>query len=1042
MSTVGAPEIHTQQRVVEFFCDSLGYSYLGHWQDCHRESSVETTRLVAWLKRQGYDARLADNALQKLAQASTLSGSKTLYDANRDVYDLLRYGVKVKPDPSASSETVWLIDWNNVANNEFSIAEEVTVIGTNTKRPDIVLYVNGIALAVLELKRSTVSVTEGIRQSLGNQTNEFIEPFFSTVQLVLAGNESEGLRYGVIRTPEKYWLRWKEAEEHLVQCENALLGELNSLCSKERLIEIVHDFMVFDSGTKKTCRHNQYFGVKAAQAKVRHREGGIIWHTQGSGKSLTMVWLAKWIRENVPNGRVLIVTDRTELDEQIERVFTGVSEDICRTRSGADLVSALNSGHDWLLGSLIHKFGPSGELSDRELQEYVKEIRDSLSDDFQPAGDIFVFVDECHRTQSGRLHHAMKSLLPNAMLVGFTGTPLLKEDKQRSIEAFGPYIHTYKYDEAVGDGVVLDLRYEVRDIDQGVTSQDKIDEWFDAKTGGLTDSAKAQIKQRWGTMQSVESSEERLRRIVSDIHLDMGTRDRLQSGRGNAILVAANIYSAYRLFEMFEQTELAGKCAVVTSYKPSTTDIKGEETGEGKTEKQRQYDICRRMLAAHFSEPEDTAMHKAERFEQEVKRRFVEEPNRMKLVIVVDMLLTGFDAPPATCLYIDKKMQDHGLFQAICRVNRRDSDDKEFGYIIDYKDLFRSLEQSVKDYTGEAFDGYEKEDVDGLLKDRLKQGRARLEEALESIRALCEPVRPPRDNAAYVGFFCAVESGNSEQLKRNEPNRVTLYKLAATLLRAYSDLANEMHDAGYSPSEATKIKAEVKHYEDVRRMVKLASGDYVDMKMYEPAMRHLLDMYIRADDSKVLSTFDDRTLVELIVEQGDRAIDELPEEVRKDPKLVAETIENNVRRLIVDRTPVNPRYYEKMSKLLDDLILERRKAAADYKAYLEELANLAGQVTNPEQGPPPPPGINTPALVAIFENLPEHYASEETRAKKALALDQAIRNTKKADWRENQFKIREVRREIRSLLDSDEDVDAMLEIVKAQSEYLRSQPPD
>ena len=1035
MSAVGDPEIRTQRSVVEFFRDSLGYSYLGHWQDCPRDSCIETARLVGWLKHQGHGAGLANKALHQFTQASVLSGSKTLYDANREVYDLLRYGVKVKPDPSARSITVPLIDWKNVANNEFCIAEEVTVIGPNTKRPDIVLYVNGIALVVLELKRSTVSVTEGIRQNLDSQKKEFIESFFATVQLVLAGSETEGLRYGVIGTPEKHWLHWKEAEAHLVVGDNRLLRELNSLCSKQRLLEIVHDFIVFDSGTKKTCRHNQYFGVKAAQAKVQRREGGIIWHTQGSGKSLTMVWLAKWINEKIPNGRVLIVTDRTELDEQIERVFKGVSEDIHRTMSGADLASALNGGHDWLIGSLIHKFAPSGELSDQDLAKYLDQVTNSLSSDFHPPGEIFVFVDECHRTQSGRLHHAMKSLLPNAMLVGFTGTPLLKEDKRRSIETFGPYIHTYKYDEAVGDGVVLDLRYEVRDIDQIVTSPGKIDEWFEAKTKGLTDSARAQIKQRWGNLQSVESSEDRLRKIVADICLDMSIRDRLNSGLGNAILVAANIYSAYRLFEIFEQTELAGKCAVVTSYRPSATEIKGEETGEGKTEKQRQYEICRRMLAAHFNEAEDTAMHKAERYEQEVKRRFVEEPNQMKIVIVVDMLLTGFDAPPATCLYIDKKMQDHGLFQAICRVNRRDTDDKEYGYIIDYKDLFRSLEQSIRDYTGEAFEGYEREDVEGLLKDRLEQGRARLEESLEEIRALCEPVERPRDNAAYLRFFCAVDSGDVEQLKHNESNRVMLYKLAGMLLRAYTSLANEMHDAGYSSCEAAKIKAEVKHYEDVRRTVKLASGDYVDMKMYEPAMRHLLDMYIRAEDSKILSKFDDRTLVELIVEQGGKAIDSLPDNIRENPELAAEAIENNVRRLIVDRTPVNPRYYEKMSKLLDDLIQQRRKAAADYKAYLAELVALAKQVTNPEQGAPPPPEINTPALGALFANLPEHYDSEETRVAKTVALDSAIRDTRKADWRENRFKRREVRNAIRSLLESDEDADKMFEIVEAQDEY-------
>ena len=374
----------------------------------------------------------------------------------------------------------------------------MTVAGENTKRPDLVLYVNGIALGVLELKRSTVSVTEGIRQNLDSQKKEFIRPFHATVQLVMAGNDTEGLRYGVIETPEKYWLRWRETDSHPAGGDNPLLRELSQLCSKDRLLEIVHDFMVFDAGIKKICRHNQYFGVRAAHEHVQRREGGIIWHTQGSGKSLTMVWLAKWIREYVTNGRVLIITDRTELDEQIEKVFKGVSEDIHRTKNGADLVGTLNAGDEWLICSLIQKFGASEE---GDIDAFLKDIQSHLPKDFYAKGEIFVFVDECHRTQSGNLHKAMKALLPGAMLIGFTGTPLLKEDKKRSIETFGPYIHTYKYDEAVEDGVVLDLRYEARDIDQNITSQAKIDQWFDLRTRGLTDVAKAQLKQRWGTMQ-------------------------------------------------------------------------------------------------------------------------------------------------------------------------------------------------------------------------------------------------------------------------------------------------------------------------------------------------------------------------------------------------------------------------------------------------------------------------------------------------------------------------------------------------------------
>ena len=338
MSTVGQREIHTQQRVIAFFQDALGYAYLGNWKDRADNSNVEKELLTGWLKQQGYDDRTIAKALHELDKAAAPGGSKTLYDANREVYGLLRYGVKVQPDVGEQTVTVWLIDWANPGNNDFAITEEVTVAGENAKRPDVVLYVNGIALGVLELKRSTVSVTEGIRQNLDSQKKEFIQPFFATVQLVMAGNDTEGLSYGVIETPEKYWRRWKEAEAHPAAGNNPLLRELGQFCGKERLLEIVHDFIVFDAGVKKICRHNQYFGVQAAQDHVKRREGGIIWHTQGSGKSLTMAWLAKWIREHVTDGRVLIITDRTELDEQIEKVFKGVSEDIHRTTNGADLV--------------------------------------------------------------------------------------------------------------------------------------------------------------------------------------------------------------------------------------------------------------------------------------------------------------------------------------------------------------------------------------------------------------------------------------------------------------------------------------------------------------------------------------------------------------------------------------------------------------------------------------------------------------------------------------------------------------------------------
>jgi type I restriction enzyme R subunit len=1029
MSKVGQIERTTQHRIKLLFQHSLGYDFLGNWEYREDNSNIEEKYLRAFLTKKGYSESLIGRALFQLnKEAGNLTNG--LYACNKEVYNLLRYGIKVKPDVGENTETVWLIDWEHPENNHFAIAEEVAVPAPNPsafeKRPDIVLCINGIALGVIELKRSTISVSEGIRQNLDNQKREFIEPFFSTMQFVMAGSDSEGLRYGTIQTPEKYYLSWKEFSIE----ENNLDRAILQLCEKHRFLELIHDFIVFDAGTKKLCRHNQYFGVKAAQDRVHKRDGGIIWHTQGSGKSLTMVWLAKWILENITSSRVLIITDRTELDEQIEKVFKGVGENkIHRTNSGVDLITVLNKNEAPLMCSLIHKFGgKEGDEEVGDVSNYIEELTKALPSDFRAKGDLYVFVDECHRTQSGDLNKAMKAILPEAMFIGFTGTPLLKTDKQKSIEVFGTYIHTYKFDEAVKDGVVLDLRYEARDINQYITAPEKVDQWFEAKTRGLNNVAKAELKKRWGTMQRVLSSQDRLQKIVADIMMDMETRPRLLSEHGNAILVSGSIYQACRLYELFANSGLAGKCAIVTSYTPSSKDLKGEETGDGQTDKLIQYSIYKKMLADWFREPAEKAIHKVEQFEQAVKKRFIEEPGQMKLLIVVDMLLTGFDAPPATYIYIDKQMRDHGLFQAICRVNRLDGDDKDYGYVIDYKDLFQSLEGAVSDYTSGALDGYEKEDVAGLLEDRLTKAKERLEEAREAVKALCEPVKPPKASEDYFHYFCAKDSGNADQLRDNEQKRVTLYKLVASLIRSFANIANEMADAGYTAIEIELIKQEVDYFEKVRTEVKLNSGDYIDLKMYEPAMRHLIDSYIRADDSKKISAFDDLSLIELLVERGVGAIDDLPDGIKSKEEAIAETIENNVRRLIIDEQPINPKYYDKMSELLDALIEQRRKAAISYRDYLAKIVDLAKQVKNPSSGDSYPATLSNSTQRALYDNLDHNEAL-------ATTIDEAIRGCLQDDWRNSRVKTKRVKLAVNSILNNDELTERVLELAKHQSEY-------
>lgn len=420
---IGQLERKTQDRIVALFRDRLGYDYLGNFEEREENNNVEEVYLRSFLLQSGYSETLISKAIEKLKKCANRP-QMSLYDLNKETYSLLRYSAKEREKLGEHKQDVEFIDWEHPENNHFAIAEEVTIKGNRTKRPDIVLYVNGIAVGVIELKRSIVSVSEGIRQNIGNQKEEFIKTFFGTVQLAMAGNDSEGLYYGTTETTEEFYMAWKEAG---LGNENRLDRAILQMCDKKRLLEIIHNFIVFDSGIKKTCRHNQYFGVKAAQDYMNRREGGIIWHTQGSGKSLTMVWLAKWIRENINDARVLLLTDRTELDEQIEKVFLGVDEKIKRIKNGArELLEQLNKKDEWLLCSLIQKFGRVNVKGDFEIDDNI--FKNNLPSDFSAKGNLFIFVDECHRSHTGKLHEAMKELLPAATFIGFTGTPLLKID--------------------------------------------------------------------------------------------------------------------------------------------------------------------------------------------------------------------------------------------------------------------------------------------------------------------------------------------------------------------------------------------------------------------------------------------------------------------------------------------------------------------------------------------------------------------------------------------------------------------------------------
>ena len=1016
MSEVGKIERITQNRIVSLFRDELKYAYLGNWEDREGNSNIETGLLSAFLTKSGYSQDQISRALDKLRREATNS-SRTLYANNQAVWNELYYGVDVKVGASENTEKVWLINWDQPEKNDFGIAEEVTLIGDHERRPDIAIYVNGLALGVLELKRSTVGIGEGIRQAISNQDAMFHEWFYPTVQFVLAGNDSEGLQYGSIGTPEKFWLKWKEDEEDNTRFK--LDKYLLKMFEKGRLLDLVRNFVVFDAGVKKLPRPHQYFGVKLAQERIKEKQGGIIWHTQGSGKSIVMVLLAKWILEHNPNARVCLITDRDELDKQIKDVFEGAGQEIYRTSSGSDLMYQLSQAKPRLLCSLVHKFGQRGVAN---FDAFIAEIKSKPS---QVKGEIFVFVDEAHRTQSGKLNKVMKAMLPGSIFIGFTGTPLLRQDKQTTMEVFGSYIHTYKFKEAVEDEVVLDLIYEARDIDQHVGNQAKIDLWFDTKTKGLNEWQREELKNKWGTMQSVLSSKARMDRVVQDIVFDFSVQPRLSSERGNAMLVASSIYEACKYFELFQKNGFKNHCAIITSYDPQARDVTLEDTGANtETDKQYIFNVYTELLKKVDAAP---GKSKTETYEDAMKERFKQEPANMKLLIVVNKLLTGFDAPPCTYLYIDRSLQDHGLFQAICRTNRLDTEDKDFGHIVDYKDLFKKVENAISVYTSELDDSVEGAEPEVLVKDRLEIGRQRLDSALEALHVLCEPVEMPRGELEHIHYFC----GNTEipsDLADREVQRVALYKLTVGLIRAYANIADELSEAGYSDQWIAVIKERLDHYVKLRDVIRQAAGEILDIKPFEADMRHLIDTYIEADEPRKISPFDDMPLLELIIKTGiAAAIESLPEGLRGNQEAIAETIENNVRSKIVKEQINDPAFFAKMSALLAEIIAKRKDKALKYEEYLKEIAVLARMV---EEGTSPdiPSTLNSHGKRALYNNL-------EQDEQLALQLDAAIRKVRPDGWRGNAQKEKVIKRELYGILQNDDEVERVFSIVRNQKEY-------
>lgn len=1027
----------TQTRVIKLFTDSsltdcLSFEYLGDWSS-KSNKNIESDLLKKNLKRREYTDAQISQALLQLETAAVTTGT-TLYQANLRTYNLLRYPIKVKTAIDKPFEDVNIIDWETIENNDFGIAEEVTLKGGYERRPDLVLYINGIAVGVIELKRSSVEIADGIRQLITNQEPIFNESFFSTVQLVFAGSDSQGLRYGTTGTPEQFFVEWKDKTKSTIGSTTGELLDkpLAQMCNKQTLLDLIRNFIIFDAGQKKVPRPHQFEGIKAAQERIRIREGGVIWHTQGSGKSILMVLLAKWIMEHDPDARILIITDRDELDKQIEGVMrnAGVIPETApspRITTRANFIDAITAPTPRLLCALVHKF----ETND-------------LEGELPPvSGRFYVFVDECHRTQGGNMNKQMKRWMQNSIFIGFTGTPLLRKDKQTTRDVFGKNIHTYKFHEAVTDGVVLDLKYEARTVPQQLTSQAAVDNWFENRTKTLNNFQKAVVRKAWANMEKLMSAGERKQRIIASIIEDFSLKNRLNNNRGTAILVAASIYDACHYYRLFQNTNFGQYCAIVTSYEPNHNAISREPANSDERYKFDTY-------TQHVLSTGQTTTA----YETEIKRRFKEEPANCKLLIVVSKLLTGFDAPSCSYIYLDNELRDHNLFQAICRTNRLDGDDKDFGYIVDFKELFGDVQEAIAVYTSDELDTEEgsvgENNVE--LKNWLVEGKKRLDDAREALKYLCEPVANPKEVEQFIAYFCG-DANNPESLSETEPLRISFYKSVVTFVRAFSAVSNFLTEAGYSDADIIAINYEVENYSEIRSSIKKYSGEELDIKPFEADMRHLMNTYIKADPADPLGDIDKYSLVEMIIQTGinDAIAKKLNEKGKLSRNSVAEGIINNVRQTIIRDQLTDPRFYKEMSKLLDDLIQQKRVDVEEYEKFLKQAEELVRKMAKGQNTSTVPSKLQgkTEAII-IYNNLPDilsHATSPDVAAEPeteygdtlvhlALEIDRAMCELAPAGWRGDDTREKQVLNALFPIMQRDRNVTtALFELLKNMKGY-------
>lgn len=937
-----------------------------------------------------------------------------LVKTNEKIYETLMLGKSYTEnleDGTKRSFTLRYIDWDNIENNDFYVVEEFTVEsedGKHNVRPDLVLFINGIPFGVIECKSPSISVDQGIEQMIRNQSKEYIPQLFKFVQIVVATNKNE-IKYATCNTPKKFWSVWKEQNEKWLnnEIDKNVIGRIStnqdkniiSLLHPNRVIEFIKYFVLFDKDVKKIARYQQYFAIKEIIKTIEekdekgNRQSGVIWHTQGSGKSLTMVMVAKYILSELRelNPKVIVVTDRIDLDKQIHRTFNLTRLKAIKASTGNHLINLIDDDDADVITTLVHKFDTASNKGAK-----------------LNSRDIFVLVDESHRSQYKELSNKMRNVFPNACYLGFTGTPLMKKQKSTVNKFGGKLIHKYTIADGVEDKAIVPLLYEGKMVEQTVNRK-AIDLQLDIITRNLNDDHKDQVMQKWSKFEKVASSDQRIRLIAFDINEHFVNNYKSQESPFTAMLATNSKSEAIKYLRAFEELGDLNVGVVISS----------PDTREGHEDVDRASDdaiinFWSEMMKKYGDE---------NTYEDTLKDKFIH--GELDLLIVVDKLLTGFDAPRAAVLYIDKEMKEHTLLQAIARVNRL-YEGKDYGYIVDYRGLITKLDEALSMYSGAGLENFEGSDLKGAIHD---------------VIVIMGALRQYYTN--LVNFFASIKNKQDteeyEVYLADDKLREEFYELLSGFGRNLSiALESEKIYNSLGKEEIAKLKAAFKFYQKLRESVKRRYSDVIDHKEYEARMQKLIDNYIAAEGMMHITN-----PVDILDEKA------FEEEVKRadNPRSKADTIRTRLGKSISEKWQENPAYYQKFSERIEKVLEEYKSKRISEADYLSKMEDIMKQYREKKDDTTYPEPIryneNAQAFYGVVNEVVKESAAtygEDDLGNLALEIDNVIREHSKVDWYNNTDVHNKIAQEIDDILYeyskrtgvdiSFDDIDKIIEKVK------------